>query len=194
GKPILARRAEETKMKKQQKPTRLEVAKATEAQAPPCLTIAKREQNEFSTLQQSQTRDASTLLGGEKLSFLMLQEKPKELFLNDSDVSLPFFITRCWIYESKTAMETSRIAFRIVTSTNEVYGVALPYKLAHDGTPLYADRADILKAFQLDSRPIGLIQFQGIDRGFGTPYFRLIYASDETIEMAGLAIDKEIPF
>jgi hypothetical protein len=157
-------------------------------------SIAMKPKNEFQSLLNSPTRDASSILGGESLLFVQLQDEQNPFFPTDADFSLPFFITKAWIYDSANARIKSRIAFRCVLMSNAVYGVALPYTLDPEGKPVYQDREAVLKAFSQSTQPIGLAQWRKIDKGQGTPYYALIYADEHTMELAGVNVDKDIPF
>lgn len=183
-----------------QKPSRAESKGAFIAQSPiasqskPLMPVTNT--NAFESLLGGGMRDASTIIGGEGGKWINMLETPNELFPNGGDFSLPFVMIKANYHNSKTAQNPERMIIRIVLQDGEQYLISLPF--AGNDANAYPDRKALLDAFAVDSRPIGLLQFQAQDRGLPNPYYRFIYADKHTMELAGLQAqpqaDKDVPY
>lgn len=139
----------------------------------------------FSMLLQQPTVDASQLLGGDKTVWINTMEDHNELFPAGGDFSRPFFALKAWFFASKSARQKARIGLKIALPDEQIYHVSLSYPLGRDNAGMYKDRRIILQHFENSSTPVGLMQFQKIDRGQSNSYWRLIYADQHSIELAG---------
>lgn len=177
---------------KRNQPTAQEKQLATEMQTPekPVALTTNNASNLFQSLLNQPTIDAQQLLGGGKTVWIDTRVQTNELFPTGGDFSLAFFVLRAWYFESKTARNADRFGAKIAMSDGQVYHISLayPYKLNESSgelEPMYTDRQALVEHFKRDSTPVGIMQFQKIDRGQSNPYWRLIYADQGTMELAG---------
>ncbi|MCI0613386.1 hypothetical protein L0244_10375 [bacterium] len=142
--------------------------------------------NIFSSLLNQPTVNAAELLGGEKTEWINTMEECNPLFPKGDEFSRPFFALRAWTFESKSATQKSRMGLKIVLPDGKIFHVSLSYVLSTiTGEPMYQDRQVVVEHFEKSSTPIGLMQFEKIGRGHSNTYWRLIYADQYTIELAG---------
>lgn len=140
----------------------------------------------FSALLKQSTTDAESLLGGEKTVWINTMDVINPLFPSGGNFSRPFFAIRAWFFESKTATQKARIGLKIALPDQKIYHVSLSYPISDvTGEPLYSDRQVILQHFEESSVPVGLMQFEKVDRGHSNTYWRLIYSDEHSMELAG---------
>lgn len=180
-------------MKREVKPTKVEKQIATEMQAPENKPEALQKMGIFSSLLNQPTMDAAQLFGGGTTIWINAMQERNELFPEGGDFSRPFFIIRAWQFTSKTATQKDRIGMKLALSDENVYHVSLsyPFKIDKDSGELvaiYPDRQIVIDHFEFSSTPIGLMQFQKVDRGQNNPYWRLIYADEGTMELANVKL------
>lgn len=183
---------------KNNKPTKEEknLAMSLQGPQPPEANDAMQPKSLFNALLEQPTMDAAQLFGGVTAVWVNPMEEYNELFPEGGDFSKPFFVVRAWTFTSKTATQKDRIGLKLAASDGNIYHVSLPhpYKIeAQTGEleALYADRKIIADHFAMSSTPVGLMQFQKIDRGQSNSYWRLINADAGTIELANVKLPSE---
>lgn len=140
----------------------------------------------FSWLLKQPTVNAAELLGAGKDTWINSMDDVNPLFPTGADFSRPFFVLKAWYFESKTAVQKSRIALKMALPDERVYHISLTYPMSEEsGEALYSDREIVLNHFANSSQPVGLMQFEKIDRGQSNAYWRLIYSDSHSMELAG---------
>ena len=193
-------------MKKPIKPTAKEKQLATQMQNPTSAGSDKpvaltKATGIFGALLKTPTASAETMLGGERTEWINAMNEINPLFPNaGSNFSRPFFALRAWYFESKNATQKSRMGLKLALPDDKVYHISLSYP-ANEETQeaIYPDRAAVLEHFENSTQAVGLMQFEKVDRGQANPYWRLIYADEHSLELAGETMpqaqqDEEIPF
>lgn len=174
------------KLNQKNKPTAEEKQLAMEVQAPVEKPQAIAKSGIFSSLLQQPTIDAAQLLGNDKTVWINAIDEVNPLFPSGGNFSRPFFAIRAWFFESRTATQKSRMGLKIALPDEKVYHISLSYPISDaTGEPLYADRQTVLQHFNNSSTPIGLLQFEKVDRGQSNTYWRLIYSDQHSMELAG---------
>jgi len=188
-------------MKKKIVPTAKEKALADELQTPTEKPQALQSKlGIFDTLLRTPTIDAAQLLGGGKTEWINAMDDVNPLFPTAGAFSVAFFVLRAWYYTSKTAKQPDRMGIKIATPDQKVWHLALSYPFSDEtGEPVYADRQAVLEHFEQSTQAVGLMQFQKVDRGQPNPYWRLIYADEHSLELAGekmpvAPVDPDMPF
>jgi len=188
---------------KRVKPTDEEVRFATNLQAPSSvpdedkpLPLIKTVDNLFVQLLNAPTMSADLLLGGgdEKTQWINTADEINPLFPGGGDFSVPFFCVLAWYFESKTAVQKSRIGMKLILSDGSAQHISLPYPILEASQTGYGDRFRMLTHFEKSSQPVGLFQFQKIDQGQPNAYWRLIKCDDHSMKLASSPVQEEIPF